>query len=115
MTLNPQRRKYLTPVASSLIGTGFSGWYLNPSSQSVFYYSVNDGEWANEFEHISEEDYKDLCARLRKFSKKEAGIKSSVPVDPDVCEIGEEGWYCDQGMKCTNYVKDENGNLVKRE
>jgi len=102
-------------VMMALAGTaqGFSGWYLNPSSQSVFYYRVTgEGEWINEFEHISEEDYKDICSRLRKVAKSE-GWSSAVPVDLEKGQWGQDGWYCKQDMKCAYLIKDGDGMKIR--
>jgi len=102
-------------VMMALAGTaqGYTGWYLNPSSQSVFYYRVLEtGKWVSDFDHVSEDDYKDIASRLRHVAKEE-GIAASVPIDLEQGSVGEAGWYCNQKMKCAYYdLKD--GNLVER-
>ena len=107
-------------VMMALSGTaqGFTGFYLNPSSSSVFYYRVTEaGEWVSEFDHMDEKDYKNICERLRKVAKgKGDGIGSMVPIAAKDWVVGNEGWYCGQDMKCVEYVmgEGENGLVPKK-
>ena len=90
---------------------GHTGFYLNPSSNSVYYWIVKDnGEWVDIFKEFSFDDYKEMDTALRR-KKGVDGDSALVPVPGTGTEDGNEGYYVNTKSKAAYYVVGEGGAL----
>jgi len=106
-------------VMMALSGTpqGMTGFYLNPSTNTVYYWTVKEtGEWLQMFEEMPFDNYKKLEAKLRKEISK-AGTDNLdtvfVQVPSSKGEEGGNGYYVNHKGKAGFYYKDEGtGQMV---
>ena len=105
-------------VMMALSGTpqGMTGFYLNPSTNTVYYWTVKEsGEWLQMFEEMSFDTYKTLEAELRKKCEK-AGADNLetvfVMVPSAKSEEGGDGYYINHMGKCGYYFRDESSGKM---
>ena len=104
-------------MALSGTAQGRTGFYLNPSSNSVHYWTVREtGEWVESgFAEFHFEQYKDMETALRRLKGKVGEEEALVPVPETGTEEGGEGWYVNAMCKAGYYTVGEGGALVLKE
>ena len=106
-------------VMMALSGTpqGMTGFYLNPSTNTVYYWIIKEsGEWQQMFEEMTFDSYKALEAELRRKREKagEEGLEGVFVMIPSVkSQEGGNGFYMNNKGKCGFYFRDEaSGKMV---
>ena len=107
-------------VMMALSGTaqGRTGFYLNPTTNTVYYWSVKEsGDWVQMFDEITFDMYKEMEVEIRtNFQNREESKVKLIPVPGTKTVAGESGFYVNERYKAGYYFKDESsGELVRRD